>query len=318
MKRYLSYSIFVALTFFQSCDDVLEEDITDSQITIIAPVNEAMIEGNLVQFRWNVLEGADEYRLQITRENQILVLDSLVANTILNYQMNQGEYQWRIRGENFAYVTPYTFSSDFVVAESLDLTGQTVTLQSPLNNKYFNDPTISFSWQGISTADSYIFQILKKEGVNETLIFEDDNVIETSVTIDNLIITDDAEYIWQVSAKNATSSTSFFRNTFFLDRIVPPAPNLLTPTSGQTFTTSQEVSFTWSFTDSGTVQSNISGTIEIASDENFATIILTNTNVDGQFKNTFSTVGTFYWRVKGEDEAGNVGDYTSTGTFKVN
>jgi len=318
MKKYLSYSIFMVLTCFQSCDDVLEEDITDSQVIIIAPIDEAAIEGNSVQFRWNVLDGADEYRLQVTGENQFLVLDSLITGTILNYQIDPGEYQWRIRGENFAYVSPYTFPSGFVVAASLDLTGQTVTLITPIDNKYFNDPAISFSWQGISTADSYIFQVLKKEGANETLIFEDTNIIETAIILDNTTITDDAEYVWQVKAQNTTSATNFFKKTFFLDREEPPAPSLLTPTTGQTFATAQEVTFTWSFVDSGTIKSNIMGTIEISSDENFTTIILTDTNSNDRFLNTFSTSGTFYWRVRGEDEAGNVGDYSSSGTFTIN
>ena len=318
MKKYSRCLIFIAFILFQSCDDVLEEDITDDAITVIAPLDGTALEGNVVQFRWNALDGADEYRIQITGEQQLLVLDSLINKTVFDYQINPGQYQWRVRGENFAYVTPYTFPSNFTVAASMDLSGQTITLKTPANNVYFNDPSINFSWKGIDTADFYYFQVFKVEGSNEVLVFEDDNVLDTSMVVSKATFTDDAEYVWQVSAENEISATAFFKRNFFMDRQNPPAPNLLKPTSGQNFSTTQEVDFEWNFDDIGTVQSNITGTLEISPDENFANIVLTDTNANGQYTNTFSTAGTFYWRVRGEDEAGNIGDYNSTGNFIIN
>ncbi|SEK30194.1 hypothetical protein SAMN04487910_0199 [Aquimarina amphilecti] len=320
MRKYVKYITIAYIGFFIGCDDIIEDDITNDIVTTVAPQDMTQIEGNSVQFRWNQIDGADEYRIQINNQSSnAIILDSLVNTTLFNYAMNPGTYQWRVRGENFAYDTAYSFNSSFSVISSIDLSGQTVLLNSPLNNLYTNDVAITFSWEGISTATFYKFQILRVDGSEETVIFEDQNVVDTSITIGNTIITEDAEYIWQVSAENDTSFTDYFRRTFFIDTQNPVSPSLITPAVGQNFTTSQEVNFTWNFNnDTGTIQSGIIGTIQIASDENFSNIVLSESNATGNFINTFDTTGAYYWRVRGVDEAGNTGDYNASGQFNVN
>ncbi|WP_396591864.1 hypothetical protein [Allomuricauda sp. R78024] len=318
MKRLISRMFLSCSLIFISCDDVFEEDISDDTIVSIAPKNEANLTGNAVQFRWSILEGADNYHLQIIGNQQKIVLDSLVETDIFEYQIDPGTYQWRVRGENFAYVTPYTFVSVFTINSSEDLTNQLVTLTSPANNVYLNSEQFSFSWQGISTADSYHFRILEREGTNETQIFEDIAVVDNSINLNNAVIANDAEYIWEVKAQNDNSSTSFFRRSFFIDRLAPPIPSIEEPDDEQNFDVDDEVSFSWDFEDSGAIQSVISGTIEIASDQSFNTIILSNTGTSEQFSTTFTSAGTFYWRVYGEDEAGNKGDESAPRSFTIN
>ncbi len=319
MKRLNRWFYLPIVLLFCQCDDILEEDISDDAISIIAPSDGANIEGNVVQLRWRSLEGADDYRLQVMVENnQFIILDSLISGTLFNYQIEPGVYTWRVRGENFAYFTPYTFESAFSVVASLDLSDQIITLESPDDNRYINNADLSFSWQLISTADTYEFEILQVENLGETSIFKESNLVGSSIAIPDGTITEDAEYIWQVRAVNSSSQTRFFRRKFFLDTQNPPAPVLSTPTSDQTLTTADEVNFSWSFTDTGEIQSSIMGTIEISSDENFSTIALTDTNSDGQYSSTFTDANTYYWRVRGEDAAGNTGENSAVGSFIVN
>ncbi|NHF58992.1 hypothetical protein FK220_006555 [Flavobacteriaceae bacterium TP-CH-4] len=318
MKRFLSISLIGLLLSSIGCDDVLEEDISDDSITIIAPLDQTALEGNTVQFRWNPLEGADDYRIQITGEQQFLVLDSLVSTSVFDYQIDPGTYRWRVRGENFAYTTPYTFEATFSIAASLDLSGQQIALTGPADNVYFNETGISFSWKAITTADSYVFQLLEQENATETLVFEDDNVTGTSLTLSNTTITEDAEYLWQVKGVNVSSETAFSSRSFFIDRENPPAPVLATPSNDESFNVNDMVDFTWNFTDTGEIQSSITSTIEISSDEDFTVITSSDTNSDGEFSSTFTMADTYYWRVRGEDAAGNTGQYSVTGSFIVN
>lgn len=318
MRKFSSSVLMTLALCTLSCDDVFEEDISDDSVTTIAPEDNAVFEGNTVQFRWNALEGADDYRLQITDEELRLVLDSLIPATVFDYQIDPGTYEWRIRAENFAYTTPYTFQSSFSISESIDLTDQRVTLLSPDNNAYFNEVALLFSWQGISTAESYTYQLLEVVTNGETQIFEDDNVLDTSLSLGNTAITEDAEYIWQVRAQNSTSTTDFFKRSFFVDRQAPPVPTLNEPTADENFNVNQAVDFGWNFEDIGDLQSGISGMIEIASDENFNTIVATDTNANDEFTFTFTSVGTYYWRVGGTDEAGNVGDQSDSLSFIIN
>ncbi len=311
------FYVFLAVLVYQ-CDDVLEEDISDDSIAIIAPDDGVAIEGNLVQLRWTALDGADGYRLQITSENnRAIVLDSLVDQTRFDYQVEPGSYTWRIRGENFAYNSPYTFESAFSVVASLDLTNQLLTLESPVEDRYTNEVDFNFTWQPISTADSYEFELLRVDGSGETSVFQESNLVAATIGLEDGIVTEDNAYIWQVKAVNATSETRFFRRRFFVDTQNPPAPTLNGPAADASFGTTDEVQFSWSFSDTGTVQSPISSTLEISTDENFSTILLSDTNDSDEFTNTFTTTGTYYWRVRGDDTAGNNGDNSATGSFSV-
>jgi len=319
MRRLISTVFFACFSFtFIGCDDIFEEDISDDVIFAISPPENSQLEGNSVQFRWSPLEGADDYRIQIYGYQQKLVLDSLVGTTVFEYPINPGLYEWRVRGENFAYITPYTLTYAFSISASDDLTDQLVPLTSPANNVYSNNTEISFAWQGISAADNYHFQLLKKNGTVEALIYEVTDLEDTSLSLGSGTITEDSEYVWQVRAQNNSSNTSFFKRSIFIDRQNPPAPSLTEPTDGQNFNSGDEITFRWGFQDVGDVQSPIIGIIEISSDENFNTIVSNSTTGEEQYSGTFNDSGTFYWRVSGKDEANNTGEVSSSRSFIIN
>ncbi|MFD2591834.1 hypothetical protein ACFSTE_13435 [Aquimarina hainanensis] len=321
MKKYINYILILAGVGFVACDDVIEDDITDDVITTIVPENGIEIEGNTVQFRWKGIEGADSYRIQINEgATQRIILDSLVSETVFDYAMTPGDYQWRIRGENFAYHTAYSFPKEFSIVSSEDLSKQTVLLKKPDNELYKNSLAINYSWEGIVTATHYKFRVVKVEGDAETVAFENPNVLDTSITLTDTDVTSgDAKYIWQVSAYNDSSHSDFFGRVLYLDTELPPAPNLIKPTNNQNFTTGQEVTFSWNFSnDTGVIKSGITATLQVASDENFGNIVVTQEVASEEYKQAFTTTGTYYWRVKGLDAAGNEGPFNSSGVFKVN
>ena len=316
MKRLTSSLCFLLVVLFWTCDDILEEDISDDLIVAIAPLDMAEIEGNSVQLRWESLEGADEYRLQILTDNQVVILDSLVENTLFDYQVNPGEYAWRVRGENFAYESTYTSESTFSIVASLDLSNQIIVLESPEENIYLNDSEVNFTWQEISTANAYQFQLLEiDDDSNEVVVFEVENLITPLVEINSDIISEDGEYIWQVKGTNTTSETIFYRRNFFVDTQNPPVPIITSPTANQEFVNADEVSFVWNYDDVGAA---ITSVLEVSLNDDFSTIVLTEDITENEFSNIFDTAETYYWRVKGEDAAGNMGDYSEINSFIIN
>jgi hypothetical protein len=314
MKKSNNILMVIGLLFIFACDDVLEVDISEKLISIIAPVEGTTIEGNAVQFRWNELDGADDYRVQILTDNEVILLDSLVAENIFNYQMNPGAYSWRVRAENFAYTSSFSYQSAFSVIASSDLTGQLISLQLPENNAYFNSDEIDFSWQPISTADSYEFKILDTD---ENVILEEE-LASGSISLEANSIREDAQYKWQVKAKNDSSATNFFVRTFYVDTELPASPELNTPLEDETFNASSELTFTWTYSEMGAVQSDITSTLEVSLDANFQSIFLKENTVNTEYTSAFANAETYYWRVKGLDVAGNRGAYSSLGTFVVN
>lgn len=316
MQKINSILIVLILLLTYSCDDVLEEDISNGVIRIASPLNNVVIYGNTVNFSWQTLDAADYYRIQIMESSQNVILDSLISSPNFTHIMNTGDYRWRVKGENFAYQTQYTFPSNFSVEVSEDLSNQTVLLQTPSQNFYTNSNTFIFTWSELDAATSYDIEILKNTTGLET-VFQEANIINNSISVDASYFIDDAEYIWRVRGVNGTSITNYIERLIYIDRQDPNQPNLVSPNNMETSPITT-MTFNWTNgTDTGTVQSNITNTFEIASDINFNTIINTATTSNNTSQYQFTTTGTYYWRVKAADAATNQSDFSIVRTLVI-
>ncbi|MDO5968998.1 hypothetical protein Q4Q35_04185 [Flavivirga aquimarina] len=309
MKIINNTFLAIILLFLSlSCDDILEEDITNDNVQISFPKEGTVIEGNTVQFTWQSIDGADDYRVQVITSNQILEVDSLMSTNTFVYTLNPGSYQWRIRGENFAYETTYTFPVNFSVETSDDLSNQNVSLLTPSIDFYTNNANIICTWNELSNVSSYSFELIKNLSGEQT-VFKETGISSNSLTIDADVFDEDAEYIWKVKAINETSETQFSQRSLFLDREIPNQPALASPEDQDTTTTT--VTFNWTNgVDSGNIKSSITNTIEIASDVNFNSIIHSANTENNTVQYTFTSTGTYYWRIKAIDAAGNESDYS--------
>ena len=318
MKRLVSImSCMSILLYLYSCDDVLEEDITNDKVNILAPVNQSTVSGNTVQFRWEPLDGAEEYSLEVIEMiNQQSVLDSLTSSTTVNISMNPGKYQWRVRAENFAYQTAYTFPSAFTIVSSDDLTNQTVFLSSPSIDFYTNTNSVLLTWQPIQTAQTYRVEVDKTLQGNTITAFQVSDLTTTNYTLDASVLDTDAIFTWKVKAINSSSETDFATRRIFLDTQIPNQPTLSTPTADEM--TSSQVNFTWTISaDAGQVASPQSSILEIATDLNFVNIIQTETVTNNALQQTLSSTGDFYWRVRIRDQAGNESAQSEIRKFTV-
>lgn len=306
--------IAIAIVFY-SCDDILEEDITDDVIQTSYPQNNQQITSNVVNFQWNKLKGADDYRVQVFAANQNIVLDSLVSQNNFTATLAAGNYQWRVRGENFAYTSAYSYSANFTMIESDDLGQQQVILSNPSNNFYTNSSNITLSWENLNAADTYTFQLINVTN-GQSVISTQPNLTVNSVNLDNTLLNADAQYQWKVQAFNSTSNTQFASRTFSVDKTSPTQPLNSLPVANTTQLINQEISFGWSVpTDAGAVQSPLSYTIEFSNTIAFSSIILQQSGMAANaYQHTFTAAGDYYWRVRAKDQAGNIG--TNSNYFK--
>lgn len=301
-----------------SCDDILEDDITNDLVRTVYPTESAVIESNVVTFQWNTLNGADDYRVQVYNTNQIMVIDTLVDSYSIVLPLSEGTYQWRVRGENSAYQSTYTFPITFDVDQSLDLTSQLVILSSPVNGFVTNQNNFTLAWETLSAADSYSIEIVNVTG-GGTIVYQQSNIATTSITLNNTIITQDAQYTWKIKGVNTTSETVYTSRNFSIDTVLPNQPQNSLPANNSTQIINQNVNFSWTIpADSGTIQSTISYVIEIASDTAFANILQTSNATGTTFQQTFTSTGDYYWRVRAKDAAGNIGTNSSYFKFTIN
>ena len=99
MKTINKLLLCIGVISLAACDDIIEKDITGDMVIPLYPMNDTEIESNVVNFQWNELDGADDYRIQVYSESNNMVLDSLVNETNFTYPLAPGHYQWRVRGE---------------------------------------------------------------------------------------------------------------------------------------------------------------------------------------------------------------------------
>lgn len=300
-----------------SCDDILEENISNDTVQTISPSKDSKIESNVVSFKWNTLKGADKYRIQIYESNQVLLLDSLTTKTSLTLPLDAGSYIWRVRAENYAYESIYSFPLNFSTTIPNDLTNQQVILTSPDNDKFMNFINITLNWTLLNKATSYSAKVVNTATSQE--VFSKTDLTSNSVTLDLLTLAD-GNYEWRIKAKNADSETKQYSSRKFnIDTTAPNQPKNSLPADNSTQTANTSTNYTWSIaSDIGNAKSSISYIIEFANDVNFTSNIQTYNSNTTTLQQTFSTAGVYYWRVRAIDGAGNIGANSTGFKFTVN
>lgn len=300
-----------------SCEDIMEEDITNDSVTIVSPLDNAEVNSNVVTFRWNTLKGADNYRLQVYSQGQFIVLDSLIGTNNFTYSLGAGTCQWRIRGENFAYQTSYTFPTRFTMIESDDLSNQQVPLGSPSSGIYSNQLIHNFSWTRLTAADSYSFELVNVTEGN-SIIYRLDNITNTYYLLPAGTISQDGEYLWKVKAVNSINSTEtlYSSRTLYIDTTAPGLPQNSLPANNSNVTVNTSVNFQWGAPSNiSPVNALVTYNIQIASDSGYTNIVQSANITALSYTYNFGSTGTYYWRVKAFDSANNQGVYN--GGFKV-
>ncbi|MBF4485848.1 hypothetical protein [Flavobacterium sp. CSZ] len=300
-----------------SCEDILEEDITNDIVQIISPAKDTKIESNVVSFKWNSLKGADKYRIQVFTTDQVLLLDSLTTKANLTLPLNAGNYLWRVRAENYAYQSTYSFPSNFSTTIPDDLTNQQVILSSPDNDKFVNFINVTLNWIPLNKATSYSVKVVKTSTGEE--VFSKNDLTDNSVMLDKPTL-EDGNYEWRIKAKNTDSETKqYSARKFNIDTTSPNQPKNTLPADNSTQSVNTAVTYTWSIpADVGLAKSPISYVVEFASDVTFNSIVDTINSNATTLQYTSTTKGVYYWRVKAIDGAGNIGTNSTGYKFTVN
>lgn len=319
MKTINKIAVILVAIFMSSCEDILEKDISNSTVQATYPLNSAVIQSNVVNFQWNKLDGAKTYRIQVFDMSQSLIAEKETEDNHVEQELPSGQYQWRVRAENYAYQSQYTFPMSFTTQITEDLTNQLVVLSSPDSDIYTNQMTLNLSWQSLQAATNYSAEVVNTSTGQS--VYSNTNLTATAITLDNVALNADGVYQWKVQAINSNNSTQtqYSIRKFSVDRVNPNQPQNTAPANNATLSINQQITFSWTIpTDSGTVQSPISYVLQFADNINFTNVSQQFDVTNTTFQQTFSTAGTYYWRVKAKDKAGNEGVYSAGYKFVLN
>lgn len=304
-KIYFLTSMIITL----SCEEgglLIEPDISNSEVNIIAPQEGAEIASSDVFFDWESVEDATLYEIQVatpdfdnTEQLLLNVTDSL---TSVQLQLTVGDYQWRVRAKNSNYQTPYATTS-FKVIPVETFSNQVVTLLSPENNLVTNIADQTLLWETVDGASLYRIQVLESNVVTQ----------EATTTSNSLDITfSETTSTWQVRGENGTENTLYSMRELLVDLTNPNTPMLTAPADGTTLT-SGDVTFEWT-------RDPVAGSMELDSlylyrDAGLTDLVLKD-NVVSPFT-TSLTNDTYFWRMQAFDTAGNQSNTSSVFTFTV-
>ncbi len=312
MRAIFLIMTIIGIGLWAGCDDLMEKDLSGRTVYLIAPTDSVVTAISAQTFWWEEMDGAMAYELNIvtTSFDSIvqLVLDTTISGTQFQHTLWPGQFQWRVRAVNGSSSSNYT-THTLTVDTASDLVGQTILLNTPLDGSYSVQLGVSFSWQALSTATSYRLQ-LSNDGFATGA-----NVLDTVVasTFASVTLAEEGLISWRVRAEASSTVSSYSQiRTIRVDATAPAAVILWLPAHNASFV-SQEFNFAWQpNTDSG---SPLFDTLYVYTDS-LSTLLSARRGVQGSVTDSLG-VGTYFWRVRPFDEAGNSGSYSEVRKITV-
>lgn len=310
-------AIAVALSALGSCRDIIEKDISKDTPDLILPSVNDTIQTNPLHVKWNALDGATKYRIEIVTPSfasiQDYALDSIVSGTNFYMDLDSNVYQIRLTAMNAGYTSLTTTPRTFWVGTSAGSSSGTVVLNSPAADSYVNESfNGNFSWYALSGASSYTFELHKTATfAGQTLDYSDQLATTNLFSFTGADLAE-GTYCWGVKAFYGNGGeTAYTKRTFQVDTVNPGNATLSLPANNANVNAGL-VNFTWQTpADAGTVQSPLISVLQISTSTSFASL-LTPMEVSGTTTNYNLSAGTYYWRILMKDEAGNIGSVPAT------
>lgn len=326
--KYIAFITVVlsSLMAFVGCKEIIAKNIeNDTPVLLVPSVNDTVL-FNPVQFKWEPLEGAEKYHLEVVSPSfssiSFFAIDTFVYGTEYWQVLDSNEFEVRLTAINAGYTSNVFGPTKFWVGVSGQTSTNQVQLATPSDsvfvNASFDGP---FSWQAITNVSSFEFSLRQGTNFSTGGVVDFQNGINTiNTNLSSAVSLTEGKYVWGVKAYLSNGSeTSFSTRKILVDTTAPNIP--VGPFSPTTFQTPGFVTFSWSNgVDNGTIKAPVNSILEISDDPTFATITHTVT-VSGSSSivdMTLDAPGTYYWTVYNEDEAGNVSNYSTTNQFMLN
>lgn len=289
-----------------SCSTWQEPQIDNEVVEIFIPRDSLVTDIATQLFYWYGVEWALKYELQIASPNfariDRLMLDTNVTDTKFEFTLPPGEYEWSLRAYNGSSSTGYTVHKLYIDS-TLDLSNQTLVLMKPADRDTSNRGLYLFEWQNLYNADYYRFE-LYQPNIGGQLI------TSREVQSDTLKYRPQIEgaFEWRVKAINSGSQTTYFNREFYRDATPPQAPVLTSPPNDD-FINNGIVDFTWNSSSEG--GASIRDSLFLNTDSTFALKPYARYSTQkGELQVDTLSSGTYYWRVRSYDKAGNIGSWS--------
>ncbi len=175
-----------------------------SQVTLVTPVDDTVVNTNVVDFVWDSIPVATKYHVQIATDagmKNLVFNDSLADTSVVFSNLNDtNTYFWRVLAENTTkeYIGPWSPIASFSVA----LPPSSVVLLTPPNGSSVGDSNVSFTWSANNEADDYWFILDSNINMLDTVYQDPSTQGNTYETASSFYFTVGQTYYWEVLAVN--------------------------------------------------------------------------------------------------------------------
>lgn len=257
---------------------------------LVAPL--ASINTQRPSFRWNKVDGADLYHLQVSTSatfSSNILIDATSTKTSYTPATTQllpeGDYYWRARTQDGGVWGGFSAAQPFRVH----------LLNRPLEDEYTTDTTPAFSWIKVTGAVAYQLEVSLNSDFTALLDSFPVVTTRTSYTLPNTVPIQYGHYYWRVSVDTGGGLivSPFYRRVTITPR--PPAAPVLTSPLSRALTNQTTPTLTWN-----PVGDAESYRVQISADSRFGSTLYNEEVTDPEF--TVPAVlgdGKYYWRVAG-------------------
>ncbi len=175
-----------------------------SQVSLIFPINDTVVNTSTVDFAWDTMTVATSYHIQIATDalfKNIFKNDSNIKNAsiVLGDLQDGSTYYWRVEAKNTKAVGTWSLTGSFSVA----LAPSTVVLIAPANNSNVGDSNIVFSWNaGDRNAFGYWLIVARDKAMTDTAFSDNTLQGDPTETVDSSKFQVGQTYYWEVLAQN--------------------------------------------------------------------------------------------------------------------
>ncbi len=286
-----------------------------------APLNNAFT-GEMPAFKWSKVAGAQHYRLQISNElsfDTTLLDDMNIAGNAVSYpsiSLSIGQYYWRMQVQILGSWSVWTPAWTFTITPQPGIP----SLISPSPAAIIN-ALPEFNWQEVPQGDlpmphAYQIQVSRSASFSSSAIVIDITTLSGIAQFTPVQLSDGV-YFWRCRAINGLGQAGRWSiiHKFTLDTNSPLPPMLLTPAASSRTGDSTPV-FKWK-PSSGAAQyqfqlSQTSSFDEMDINQSVKKNVLSISNANQL------AFGTYFWRVKAIDAAGNESGWSATQNFEIN
>ncbi|MEM2878493.1 MAG: GLUG motif-containing protein [Candidatus Hadarchaeales archaeon] len=192
-----------------------------------------------------------------------------------------------------------------------------VLLLSPENGLTTKDNVLTLTWDNVVVPDNFEVWVDNNPDFSSPVVLDNtgDNFYDLPELPDNI-------YFWRVFAYSGGEVVLISDNwSFIIDTLPPHVPTLTLPGDNHG-TDNRMPSFTWTCQDNTSRTDNVSGIenyeIQIATDNGFGSpLVHENVSLSIYTPPDNLDWGTYYWRVKARDKAGNEGGWSENRALKI-